>query len=583
MENSVNELQAHFQSLTVPIPPQNVNFQELASEQIRQLAPGLDPTQTQLATVLAALQIKTEHEARLSRHLLHKTLLDTVNTVSTNKQDITQLKVSVDKTEQSCSQLQFNQGQTYTQLGQVHNLSWKAYNMAAETKQKSSKGSFIVSGEGVPRFYPNEDLFALLFPLIYKKYGISVQISELKALHRLPNNKVFFSLLTRLPDQSFDQLTRAMNSNPKPEIRLYVSIQLFEPYAELYYVSRRLKFYKTISNYRLDENGFSWISLKLGSMSFKFTGLEQLDALQVPIPPQVKQEIEYRRAQIKENEDKSWNLNNEKAFKDRPNYPPNPPQPHSHMQNSVSPHHGQTNHPRSQGHMPSHQNVKSSHQGHPGPGPAHHLPPGPSHPMTNQTYQQLHGHPAPTHGLQASGQSYPTPPAQGQLNPTHGPNTGQGHPTPLDLSARTPPNQYQYLPASTQGQPTHPQSIPASGPPPSAQVRPQAPPMPRPSGQPQGVAPPGKKLRYDPAPPPPLHGHQQYRHSPPNPVYPGQSPPYPPPESFFSTPPPGEQMTGNMSGQFPYTGTGSSYSSRIFQHSDPSTHAVIEEMNYEQL
>ena len=567
MENSVNELQAHFQSQSVPLPPQNVNFQELASEQIRQLAPGLDPTQTQLATVLATLQIKTEHEARLSRHLLHKTLLDTVNSVSTNKQDITQLKVSVDKTEQSCSQLQFNQGQTYSQLGQVHDLSWKAYNMAAETKQKSSKGSFIVSGEGVPKFYPNEDLFALLFPIIHKKYGIRVQLSELKACHRLPNNKVFFSLLTRLPGQSFDQLTRAMNSNPKPEIRLYVSIQLFEPYAELYYVSRRLKFYKTISNYRLDENGFSWISLQLGSMSFKFTGLEQLDALQVPIPPQIKQEIDYRRAQIKENEDKNWKLNNEKAFKDRPNYPPNPPQPHNHMQNLVPPHHGQTNHQRSQGHMPPHQTVKSPHQGHPGPGPAHPLPQGPSHLMTNQTYQQHHGHQAPSHGLQASGQSYPTPnqfqqtPAPGQLNPTHGSNTGQGHPTPLDLSARTPPIQYQYLAASTQGQPTHPQSLPA-------QVRPQAPPMTKPSGQPQGVAPPGKKLRY---------------HSPPNPVYPGQSPPYPPPASFFSTPPPGEQMTGNMSGQFPYTETGSSSSSRIFQHSDPSLHAVIEEMNYEQL
>ena len=74
MEDSIVELQSHFQNHAVPLPPQNVNFHELATEQIRQIGPGLDPSQTQLATVLATLQIKSEHEAKLSQHLLHKTL-----------------------------------------------------------------------------------------------------------------------------------------------------------------------------------------------------------------------------------------------------------------------------------------------------------------------------------------------------------------------------------------------------------------------------------------------------------------------------------------------------------------------------
>ena len=51
---------------------EEVNFSQLATEQIRHLCPSLDPMQTQLAIGLATLQIKSEHEAKLSRqHLRH--------------------------------------------------------------------------------------------------------------------------------------------------------------------------------------------------------------------------------------------------------------------------------------------------------------------------------------------------------------------------------------------------------------------------------------------------------------------------------------------------------------------------------
>ena len=82
----------------------------------------MDPAQTQLATVMATLQIKSEHEAKLKIHLLHKTLLDTASTVSTNKQDILQVKDTLSKTEGECSQLKTNQDQIYSQLGSVNEL-----------------------------------------------------------------------------------------------------------------------------------------------------------------------------------------------------------------------------------------------------------------------------------------------------------------------------------------------------------------------------------------------------------------------------------------------------------------------------
>ena len=95
-----------------------------------------------------------------------------------------------------------------------------------------------------------------------------------------------------------------MNFNPNPSIRLYISIQLFEPFAERFYIARRLKYYKCISNYRLDENGNTYISLQTDKMSFKFTGLDQLVSRNVNVPQQIHQEVNFRRNQAKENEAK---------------------------------------------------------------------------------------------------------------------------------------------------------------------------------------------------------------------------------------------------------------------------------------
>ena len=479
MEESADELQNHFQSQSVPPPPQNVNFHELATEQVRQQGPGLDPSQAQLAIFLATLQIKSEHEAKLSRYLLQKTLKDTVTTVNTHTQDIVQLRDSTSKTETGVAQLEHNQTDIYTQLSRMHELTWKTYIMAAETKQKGSKGNFTISGDGIPPPSPQEDLYAVIFPLVYQKYGVHVYPNELKALHRLPNNKIFFSLLTRLPGQSFERLTRAMNSNPKAHIKIYLTIQLFEPFAELHYVARRLKHYKVISNYRLDENGNSFIALNMNSQSFKLTGLEQLEALQIPLPPQIREEINFRRIQIQQNEEKTAKANNEKAFKDRTNFPPqNPNQPPATRPNYVP---------------------ASNQQTQAYPNNSHPLPRAP----TPHTQDTLYRPPAQVHTTQASVR----------------PQAAQSrHPRPVrypSSSQRTPP----------QG---------------SAQASFRGPPP-----------------RYTQ---PPV-----------------QSPQYPHPPSYLTTPPPGEGT--NSAGQGHSNGRGESVS--IFQHSDPATHTVNEQVYFQ--
>ena len=91
MEDSLSQLQAHFQTKDKPKPSPNINFQQLAEEQVKSVGLGLDPAQLQLATVLATIQIKSQHKSNLSMHLLQKSLLETSNAVSTNKQEIWRL------------------------------------------------------------------------------------------------------------------------------------------------------------------------------------------------------------------------------------------------------------------------------------------------------------------------------------------------------------------------------------------------------------------------------------------------------------------------------------------------------------
>ena len=219
MEQTVHDLQAHLQAHPVPLHHQGLNFEATAAEQVSQM--GLEPNMSKFATFLATLQIKSEYKSRLSRDMLTKGLLNTITTVNTNTQDIAQLKQTVTQAEAGYTQMQANQQDIYTELAQIRAMANKSYLTASENKQRSSKGNFIVSGDGIPHYSPNENLFDKVFPFIHEKYGIWVYPQELKALHRLPNNKVIFSLHSRLPGYSFDKLIHAMNSNPKPHIKVY--------------------------------------------------------------------------------------------------------------------------------------------------------------------------------------------------------------------------------------------------------------------------------------------------------------------------------------------------------------------------
>lgn len=183
-------------------------------------------------------------------------------------------------------------GDRMNRMDEVVDKNWELTQL---NRQRESKGNFVISGEGIPISTPNENLYQIMSNCVHQKYGVWIHWEELRVLHRLPGNKILFSLFSRMPGTSYEKLINQMNSNPHPHIKVYVSIQLFEPFSQHYYLARRLKQLKIISNYRLDENGTTHVAFSQEHRTFRFEGLEQLRKMQVTIPESLVSEMMRRK------------------------------------------------------------------------------------------------------------------------------------------------------------------------------------------------------------------------------------------------------------------------------------------------
>ena len=249
-------------------------FNVRVQDQVKEL--GDDPSLIQAVTVLLQQSARAEYEARKTRLAHEKEFVEVVKVVKENHDNIVQLKSRTEKTEKAYVDIHEAQSKAESRLSQLEYYMNKSYYLACETRQKNSKGNFILSGRHIPRQRGGENILNITQEIVFRKYGISIHPNEFKVIHRLAGDRILFALHSRLPGMAFHQLVSKMNSNPYPELETYVSIQLFEPYNDLFYIARRLKFYKVISYYRLDENGHTHIALNENCRAFEFSYVDQL-------------------------------------------------------------------------------------------------------------------------------------------------------------------------------------------------------------------------------------------------------------------------------------------------------------------
>ena len=108
-----------------------------------------------------------------------------------------------------------------------------------------------------------------------------------------------------------------MNSNPNPNVRVYVSIQLLEPFNQLFYLARKLKQSKVISNYSLDENSITHVALSQDHKTFRLHGIDQLRRMNINLPPDLPRELETRKKTEKAWEEAKQARNKKTAFEMR--------------------------------------------------------------------------------------------------------------------------------------------------------------------------------------------------------------------------------------------------------------------------
>ena len=196
-------------------PDDEVPVEDSVQMQLEQLGPN--PTLLQVATVLLKQSAKAESESRRARQKMQNELRDTIKAVKNNHEEISALKVSCDKTEDTVQQVQTSQLDYESRLRHIEHYVQKTYYMACENKQRNSKGNFILTGRHIPKMRPGENLLNIVGVIIFKKYEVTVHPGEFKVVHRLPGDRILFSLHNRLPGYGYDKLTSRMNSNPNPE------------------------------------------------------------------------------------------------------------------------------------------------------------------------------------------------------------------------------------------------------------------------------------------------------------------------------------------------------------------------------
>ena len=114
---------------------------------------------TQVTTLMVTLLNESKYVSKQATDLLSRHLVDTMNTVKTHDEDIVVIKNEVKNATNCYSHVATNQTDILKRLLTVEALLDKSKLAAAESRQRSVKGNFILSGDLIPNFSQDENLY----------------------------------------------------------------------------------------------------------------------------------------------------------------------------------------------------------------------------------------------------------------------------------------------------------------------------------------------------------------------------------------------------------------------------------------
>ena len=187
MDQSLSELQAVVDGQlpgTVGGAPVHTTEDHEAQAKAEVDALGAEPTFKQVAALMVYNIKKVEGEAKQSRAVITHHLMETIKTVGKHDGEIVELKGTLQKASDAFGGLKASHENLSSKMLWMEEKVTKSYEIACESKQRSAKGNFILTGEHIPNYTPNENLFHITAYSLYQKYGISLAYHDLKALHR---------------------------------------------------------------------------------------------------------------------------------------------------------------------------------------------------------------------------------------------------------------------------------------------------------------------------------------------------------------------------------------------------------------
>ena len=178
---------------------------------------------------------------------------------------VNDLTKSVQMSRQQCRELVVNQREVVPALEKRIRI---AEDEIDECRQRSLKGNFIItsvannSRQRVSLIKSDEQLredgeslTEHVDELASKKYDVNINIDEIQACHRLPNNRVIIRLWKTSHGSSWHKLVQKIKSGMNSGFNVYFNFHLTRRRNNLMYEIRKLKMAGKLFKFYVDENG----------------------------------------------------------------------------------------------------------------------------------------------------------------------------------------------------------------------------------------------------------------------------------------------------------------------------------------
>ena len=154
-----------------------------AQEEVSSLGPNPSSAQTTLLLMTQLKKMQTDMK-NCNKVIAHH-LMETLATVKQQGEDIARLEEGMKGNSNRLNKVEDDQKNLDRRMKELEQKAERNNEILTNNRQREAKGNFIFSGDHLPPYQQNENLFNIFTNSLWQKYGLWIQWDEVKTLHRL--------------------------------------------------------------------------------------------------------------------------------------------------------------------------------------------------------------------------------------------------------------------------------------------------------------------------------------------------------------------------------------------------------------